>query len=52
MDMFNVLNSSAITAVNTTYSPTGSTWLQPAGPAGASGVIVGRFVKFGVQVNF
>lgn len=52
MDIFNVTNSSAITAVNTTYSPTGTTWLQPAGIAGASGVIVGRFIKFGTQFNF
>jgi hypothetical protein len=53
MDVFNVTNSSAITAVNTTYSPAaGNTWLQPAGIAGASGVIVGRFFKFGAQFNF
>jgi hypothetical protein len=51
-DIFNVTNSSAITAVNTTYSPSTATWLQPAGIAGASGVIVGRFVKFGAQFNF
>ena len=52
VDIFNITNSSAITAVNTTYSPTTTTWLQPAGIAGASGVIVGRFVKFGAQFNF
>jgi len=52
MDIFNITNSSAITAVNTTYSPTATTWLQPAGLAGASGVIVGRFIKFGAQFNF
>jgi hypothetical protein len=52
MDVFNIVNSSAITAVNNTYSPTGTTWLQPAGIAGASGVIVGRFIKFGAQFNF
>jgi hypothetical protein len=52
MDIFNITNSSAITAVNTTYSPTATTWLQPAGIAGASGVIVGRFIKFGTQFNF
>jgi len=38
--------------VNNTYSPSTTTWLQPAGIAGASGIIVGRFVKFGAQFNF
>jgi hypothetical protein len=52
LDIFNITNSSAITSVNTTYSPTGTTWLQPAGIAGASGVIVGRFLKVGAQFNF
>jgi hypothetical protein len=52
MDIFNITNSDAITAVNNTYSPTNTTYLQPAGIAGASGVIVGRFVKFGAQFNF
>ncbi len=52
MDVFNITNSSAITAVNTTYNPSTTTWLQPAGIAGASGIIVGRFIKFGAQFNF
>ena len=53
MDIFNVANSSAITAVNTTYSPDPTTtWLQPAGLAGAWASIVGRFIKFGTQFNF
>ena len=38
MDVFNITNSSAITSVNNTYSPSTTTWLQPAGIAGASGL--------------
>ena len=52
MDVFNIFNSSAITNVNSNYSPTGTTWLQPTGATGGGGVVVGRFLKFGAQFNF
>jgi len=43
MDMFNVLNSSGVLAINTTY---GSNWLFP------TQILQGRLVKFGAQFEF
>jgi hypothetical protein len=50
VDIFNVLNSSGVLTLNTTYaSPTPTTpnpWLTP------TQILQGRLVKFGVQVDF
>jgi hypothetical protein len=43
MDVYNVLNSSSILTINTTYGPT---WLRP------TEVLLGRAVKIGAQINF
>ncbi|HXI28787.1 MAG TPA: carboxypeptidase regulatory-like domain-containing protein [Vicinamibacterales bacterium] len=42
-DIFNVLNSSAILSLNTTY---GTSWLSP------TQILQGRLVKFGAQIDF
>jgi hypothetical protein len=44
VDVFNVLNSSAILGLNTTYGS--SSWLSP------TQILQGRLVKFGIQVDF
>jgi hypothetical protein len=43
MDVYNLLNASAVLALNTRY---GASWLRP------TGVLPGRFAKFGVLVDF
>jgi len=43
MDMYNVLNGSGVQALNTRY---GSAWQGP------TAILLGRFVKFGVQLDF
>jgi hypothetical protein len=43
VDIFNLLNSSAILALNTTFGPA---WLAP------TQILQGRLVKFGIQVDF
>jgi len=43
VDLFNVLNSSAILGLNTTY---GSSWLSP------TQILQGRLIKIGAQVDF
>jgi hypothetical protein len=43
VDVYNVFNSNAVLAVNNTYGPR---WQQPLT------ILPGRFVKFGVQVDF
>ena len=56
-DIFNAFNSNAAVgatsnageppaAINTTYSPTTSTWLKPLN------ILQARYVKFGAQFNF
>jgi len=42
-DLFNILNSSGVLSVNTTYGPA---WLAP------TQILQGRLVKFGAQLNF
>jgi hypothetical protein len=57
MDLFNALNSNAAVgatsnageppaAINTTYSPTTTTWLRPLN------ILQARYVKFGAQLTF
>ena len=43
VDVYNALNSSAITSLNTTY---GSQWLRP------NSIMPGRLVKFGMQLDW
>ena len=43
LDVYNILNGSAILAINTTY---GAAWLRPQEILGA------RLFKFGVQMDF
>jgi hypothetical protein len=43
VDIFNVLNSSAILTLNTTFGPS---WLTP------TQILQGRLAKLGVQVDF
>ena len=43
VDLFNVLNSSAILGLNTTY---GTSWLSP------TQILQGRLVKIGAQIDF
>ena len=43
VDLFNVLNSSAILGLNTTY---GTSWLSP------TQILQGRLIKIGAQVDF
>ena len=43
MDLYNVFNSNAVLALNTTYGPR---WQQPLT------ILPGRFLKFGVQLDF
>ena len=42
-DVYNALNSSAITGLNTRYGPQ---WLRP------TGILPGRVIKFGTQIDF
>ena len=47
MDVFNVLNAGTVTRVNTTYAASGTNlWMTP------TGIIDGRYVRFGLQMNF
>jgi len=47
MDVFNVFNLGTVTNVNQTYAATGTNnWLTP------TGIIEGRFARFGLQMNF
>lgn len=43
VDLYNAFNSNAVLAVNTTYGPA---WQRPLN------ILPGRFVKFGLQMNF
>jgi hypothetical protein len=43
LDLYNALNGNAVTSQNNTY---GTAWQQPVG------ILPGRIVKFGVQINF
>ena len=43
VDVYNALNTSAITSLNTTY---GSQWLRP------NSIMPGRLVKFGIQMDW
>jgi hypothetical protein len=43
LDVYNVLNSSSILTINTTYGPT---WLRP------TEVLLGRALKIGAQISF
>jgi hypothetical protein len=43
VDLFNVLNSSGVLSINTTYGPS---WLNP------TQILQGRLVKFGAQLEF
>jgi hypothetical protein len=43
VDIFNLLNASAPISINTTY---GSAWQRP------TNILLGRFVKFSLQMNF
>ena len=43
VDIFNVVNSSAILSLNTTY---GTSWLSP------TQILQGRLVKVGAQIDF
>jgi len=45
-DLYNIFNGSTITVVNTTYSGTGATWLEPRG------ILPGRLFKIGAQVTY
>ena len=44
MDVFNVLNSSGILSLNTTFG--GTNWLAP------TQILQGRLIKFGAQIEF
>ena len=46
IDVYNVTNSDTVTAVNTTYSPTSTSWLTP------NAVATARYVKFNMQIDF
>jgi len=43
VDLYNLFNASPVLALNTRY---GTSWQQPLA------ILMGRFVKFGVQVDF
>ena len=46
-DVFNVMNAGTVIRVNETYAPSGTnSWLTP------TGILDGRFVRFGLQLNF
>ena len=50
VDVYNVLNGSAVDNINTTYGPR---WLQPTGNANLTGAIEeGRLVALGGQLTF
>jgi len=46
IDVYNLLNTSAILAVNTRYSTTNNAWLTP------TQILQGRLLKLGAQVDF
>ena len=47
MDIFNVANRGTVTRVNETYAASGTNlWLNP------TGIIDGRYIRFGMQMNF
>ena len=47
MDLFNAFNARPVLSVNTRYSgATGGSWLSP------TSTLVGRLIKFSVQLNF
>jgi Carboxypeptidase regulatory-like domain len=46
IDVYNITNSDTVTAVNTTYSPTSTSYLTP------NAVATARFVKFNFQIDF
>jgi hypothetical protein len=47
MDIFNVFNAGTVIRVNETYAATGTNnWLTP------TGIVDGRYVRFGLQMNF
>ena len=47
LDLYNALNSGSVIATNNNY---GAFWLQPTGPSG--GIVAGRLINFGAQLNF
>jgi hypothetical protein len=47
LDLYNALNTIAITHINQAY---GSRWLQPDGPGG--GIVMGRLINVGAQLTF
>jgi hypothetical protein len=46
VDVYNALNSSAVTAVNPNYSATGAAWLQP------QALLAARLLKLSVQIEY
>jgi hypothetical protein len=47
MDIFNVFNAGTIVRVNETFAASGTNgWLTP------TGIMEGRFIRFGVQMTF
>ena len=46
VDIFNVFNAGTVTRVNQNYALTNNAWLTP------TGIVDGRFARFGVQINF
>ena len=47
MDIFNVFNAGTVVRVNETYAASGTNlWLTP------TGILEGRYVRFGVQMSF
>ena len=47
MDVFNVFNAGTVTRVNETYAASGTNlWLGP------TGILDGRFARFGLQMSF
>ncbi|HMD37120.1 MAG TPA: TonB-dependent receptor [Vicinamibacterales bacterium] len=47
MDIFNIFNAGTVTSVNTTYAASGTNlWMTP------QTIVEGRYVRFGMQLNF
>ena len=46
VDLYNMFNANTVLQVNNTYGTTGAAWQVPLI------IEMGRFLKFGVQVNF